>query len=608
MLALVLALLVQAAPTSMLVRPLELGATVPETRAVALLRVRVEDPAATETSAELAGRLLAPVRQESFVSFVSMYEKRPTREARGVLGTFSRSMLDPVVAAAVFDGEAAQAGPLEGRDGGVYYVRRIERDAACRQILVAGADGSARERAEALVRELRAGADFARIARERSEDRASALRGGDLAIYERSRRDVLLRAAAFDARIGEVVGPIETPLGFHVLQRVGVAALAPSLRDDNWARVRSILVAFSGAQGAAAGIEREHDDAEALANELAARLARGEDMASLAALHDDDRGGRERRGELGWVRRATSEMPQFFDGLFLQPPGTVIGPIATRMGFVLLRREDPGLRSRVELRRSPLAELAQSLIVRSADGARSPAEATAFAAWDTLAEDPTSRAALESALPQLSSVADLTAWCELQPEARRAPALEVARALAGLEPEFLAQRLPDSLRRIDAAMAQLRERQVALFDAALDVSLRELRLADPRVVVRVGLVTRAAPVEGAATARFLALGDVATMFDELLVRTVLAATAGTDDSSPVIAALRAAFGERTPLAIEALVRAQSASVVRRAFAPDYRGHSAADALAQRLGALWLGHVERGEPLDATLKALAALAE
>jgi hypothetical protein len=55
------------------------------------------------------------------------------------------------------------------------------------------------------------------------------------------------------------------------------------------------------------------------------------------------------------------------------------------------------------------------------------------------------------------------------------------------------------------------------------------------------------------------------------------------------------------------VRAQSASVVRRAFAPDYRGHSAADALAERLGALWLGHVERGEPLDATLKALSALA-
>ena len=97
------------------------------------------------------------------------------------------------------------------------------------------------------------------------------------------------------------------------------------------------------------------------------------------------------------------------------------------------------------------------------------------------------------------------------------------------------------------------------------------------------------------------------MFDELLASTVLASTAGGNESTPVIAALRSAYGPRATLAIEALVRAQSASVVRRAFAPDYRGHSAADALAERLGALWLGHVERGEPLDATLKALSALA-
>ena len=607
MLALVLALVAQAAPTSMLVRPLELGEAVPETRAVALLRVRVEDPAAAETSAELAQKLLAPVRQESFVSFVSMYEKRPTREARGVLGTFSRTMLDPVVAEAVFEGEAVQAGPLEGRDGGVYYVRRIERDAACRQVLVAANDGTARERAEALVRELRAGADFSRVARERSADRASALRGGDLAIFERGRRDVLLRAAAFEARVGEVAGPIETPLGFHVLQRVGVAALSPSLRDDSWARVRAILVAFAGAQGARADIEREHDDAEALANELAARIARGEDMAALAALHDDDRGGRERRGDLGWVRRATTEMPQFFDGLFLQPPGTLIGPVATRLGFVLLRREDSGLRSRVEVRRSPLAELVQSLDVRASDGPASPAAATALAAWRVLAEDPTLRVELEAALPRLSSAADLEAWCALQPESRRPPALEVARTLAALEPEFLAERWPESARRIDAAMAELRERQVALFDAAFDVSLRELRLSDPRGVVRFGLVTRAAPTERGSTPRFLALGDVATMFDELLASTVLASTAGGNESTPVIAALRSAYGPRATLAIEALVRAQSASVVRRAFAPDYRGHSAADALAERLGALWLGHVERGEPLDATLKALSALA-
>ena len=602
MLALALLLFAQVAPDSALVRPLELAAAIPETRAVALLRVRVEDPASSETSAELAQRLLTPVRPESFVSFVSMYEKRPTREVRGALGTFSRAMLDPEVAAAVFDGDAAHSGPLTGTDGGVYYVRRIERDAAVRQVFVAGTDVGARERATALARELRAGADFGQVARERSEDAASALRGGDLAIFERGRRDALLRAAAFEARVGEVVGPVETPLGFHVLQRVGSAALAPSLRDDTWARARGILVAFSGALGARPEVAREHDDAEALANELAARIARGEDMGALAALHDDDRGGRERRGDLGWVRRGTTEMPQFFDALFLEPPGSVLGPTATRMGFVLLRREDRGPRTRVDVRRSALAELERSVGLGASDDARVSSARTALA---QLARSAELRDEFMRALVRLDSVGELDAWCALRPEPERELALACTRSLAALEAQFLEAQWPDRARRLDGALSMLRERQVALFDAALDTALRELRVVDPRCLLQLALVTEGADANSPSWA--VPIGDAATMFDAVLSRALLLASAQGTEPTPVLSLLRSAFGARAELAIDAVVRAESASVTRRAFRADPMAVLPADPFAARIAATWLGHVERGEPLEDTLAALAALA-
>ncbi|MBM3989729.1 MAG: hypothetical protein FJ298_01845 [Planctomycetes bacterium] len=602
MFSLALALLAQAAPSSMLVRPLELGPTIPPTHAVALLRVRVEDPAATESSAELAQRLLAAVRPESFVAFVSTYEQRPTRDVRGALGTFSRAMLDPEVAAAVFDAHSEQSGPLVGTDGGVYHVRRIERDAACRQVLVAGTDGAARERATALVRELRAGGDFAALARERSDDPASALRGGDLAIYERGRRDALLRAAAFEMSVGEVVGPVETPLGFHVLQRVGVEALAPSLRDDAWARVRGLLVAFSGAQGARSEIARDHDEAEALADELATRVRCGEDIGALAALHDDDRGGRERRGDLGWVRRGTTQMPQFFDAVFLEPPGTLIGPIATRMGFVLLRREDSGPRTQVEVRRSALAELERWVTLGREDDARHGAARTALA---QLARGATSREELAQALVRLNSSQELAAWSALRAEPERELALGCARALAALEPPFLQEHWPARARSIDSALGLLRERQVAAFDAALDTGLRELRVADPRSMLRFALVTEGA--DAGVTAETLSVGDATSMFEALLSRVLLRASARDIESTPVLAALRAAFGARASFALEAVVRAEAGSITRRAFRSESAGVLPADPLAARLASTWLSHVERGEPLDATLAALAALA-
>ena len=95
-----------------------------------------------------------------------------------------------------------------------------------RHILLAvtkdGSDAAAvKAEAEALLARLRAGADFAALAREKSADKGSAERGGDLGEAERGRMVPALEEAAFGlGKPGELAGPVKTPFGYHVIELV----------------------------------------------------------------------------------------------------------------------------------------------------------------------------------------------------------------------------------------------------------------------------------------------------------------------------------------------------------------------------------------------------
>jgi len=62
------------------------------------------------------------------------------------------------------------------------------------------------------------GADFAEVAAERSTDVGSAERGGDLGPAPRGSYVEPFEEAVWATPVGEVVGPIETQFGFHVVE------------------------------------------------------------------------------------------------------------------------------------------------------------------------------------------------------------------------------------------------------------------------------------------------------------------------------------------------------------------------------------------------------
>ncbi|WP_022834846.1 peptidylprolyl isomerase [Salisaeta longa] len=86
---------------------------------------------------------------------------------------------------------------------------------------------------------LQTGASFAELAREYSEDPGSASQGGDLGWFGRGRMVAAFNDAAFDAAPGEVVGPVKTQFGYHLIkvearaeQAVQIADLAFSLNPS----------------------------------------------------------------------------------------------------------------------------------------------------------------------------------------------------------------------------------------------------------------------------------------------------------------------------------------------------------------------------------------
>ncbi|MBC7780442.1 MAG: SurA N-terminal domain-containing protein [Proteobacteria bacterium] len=103
-----------------------------------------------------------------------------------------------------------------------------ERQASHILIAVApGADAkmrsTARERATELAAQVRqAPQSFADVARKASQDPGSAARGGDLGFFSRGTMMKGFDEAVFALKPAEIVGPVETEAGFHVIQLTGV--------------------------------------------------------------------------------------------------------------------------------------------------------------------------------------------------------------------------------------------------------------------------------------------------------------------------------------------------------------------------------------------------
>jgi peptidyl-prolyl cis-trans isomerase SurA len=80
---------------------------------------------------------------------------------------------------------------------------------------------------------LQQGEDFAKVAMDYSDDKASAKRGGDLPWFGPGRMVPEFESAAFDTKVGEITKPFRTAFGFHIIKKIETRPIAPFENERN---------------------------------------------------------------------------------------------------------------------------------------------------------------------------------------------------------------------------------------------------------------------------------------------------------------------------------------------------------------------------------------
>jgi peptidyl-prolyl cis-trans isomerase D len=83
-------------------------------------------------------------------------------------------------------------------------------------------DAAVKAKAEGILKRAQAGEDFAKLAKEFSQDPGSAAQGGDLGWSERKVFVGPFADAAFGMKVDEIRGPVKTQFGYHILKLDGI--------------------------------------------------------------------------------------------------------------------------------------------------------------------------------------------------------------------------------------------------------------------------------------------------------------------------------------------------------------------------------------------------
>ncbi len=197
----------------------------------------------------------------------------------------------------------AARGQLEQRSKVVSFVQVVMNP-----VPSAASRDSTRTRLEALLVQVREGADFAELATEHSDDPGTAVNGGDLGWFRRGGMVKEFEDAAFALFDGQVSEVVETQYGFHVIK---VERFRAGER-----RARHILLIPAVTE---ADLQRTRD----IAADVIVQVRDGADIAPLVELYADP----EAPDSVTVDFEQISSLPPGYEVISAAAVGDVLGPI-----------------------------------------------------------------------------------------------------------------------------------------------------------------------------------------------------------------------------------------------------------------------------------------
>jgi peptidyl-prolyl cis-trans isomerase SurA len=199
----------------------------------------------------------------------------------------------------------------------------------------------ARTRAERVLNLLGTGSDFARLAIAASSG-SKALEGGDMGWMNINSMPTLFAEAVSGKKKEEVIGPIRSGAGFHILKIADTRGV--EIVEVEEVNARHILISPS--------IILSDTKAEQMLLEFRKQLIEGEaEFADLAKEHSEDPGSALRGGELGW-NDPNIYVPEFKESLAKLEQDQYSMPVRTVHGWHLIqlidRRVDDATEKRKE--------------------------------------------------------------------------------------------------------------------------------------------------------------------------------------------------------------------------------------------------------------------
>lgn len=225
------------------------------------------------------------------------------------------------------------------------------------QLLVAVPENASAEqeqrlfaKAQTLLKQLREGADFARLAQENS-DAQDRVNGGQLGLRSVERYPGLFVDATQNLAVGEIAGPVRSGAGFHLLKVVEKIRSEAALTIAQ-TQARHILLRPGG--------QLSQTAARAQLSQMKRRVEQGQaNFADLAKEFSQDASAAQ-GGELGWASVGMF-VPEFEEVMNRLAIGEVSEPLVSRFGVhliqVMARRNNPlSAREEREYARNALKE------------------------------------------------------------------------------------------------------------------------------------------------------------------------------------------------------------------------------------------------------------